>query len=272
MVANFVGGRRGDQRPRPTGGRHRHGRRRRRRHRSRRTRSCGGSGAAAPSRARRNGQSRRDCRDDACRSRRGPRHRCRRRVRTGFEWSTRARDRRDGHRQHHGSSRRDRVADRTPTRAGHGTRHRHRRRATREEDRGRRSSRRALSPSSARRPRVRTGGGRRARDRCARRFHRRGRVAPGPGRGRRRDRRRRARSPRSQTATWCFPMSSPATARPNPVRPWCCEHLGLEPVIDLGLRLGEGSGACLALGVLEASARILNEMATFDAVGITNKD
>jgi nicotinate-nucleotide--dimethylbenzimidazole phosphoribosyltransferase len=50
------------------------------------------------------------------------------------------------------------------------------------------------------------------------------------------------------------------------------EHLGLEPVIDLGLRLGEGSGACLALGVLEASARILNEMATFDAVGITNKD
>jgi nicotinate-nucleotide--dimethylbenzimidazole phosphoribosyltransferase len=50
------------------------------------------------------------------------------------------------------------------------------------------------------------------------------------------------------------------------------EHLGLQPVIDLGLRLGEGSGACLALGVLEASARILNEMATFDAVGVTNKD
>jgi nicotinate-nucleotide--dimethylbenzimidazole phosphoribosyltransferase len=50
------------------------------------------------------------------------------------------------------------------------------------------------------------------------------------------------------------------------------EHLRLDPVIDLGLRLGEGSGACLALGVLEASARILNEMATFDAVGITNKD
>lgn len=41
------------------------------------------------------------------------------------------------------------------------------------------------------------------------------------------------------------------------------EALGLDPVIDLGLRLGEGSGACLALGVLEASARILAEMATF---------
>ncbi|MGI9119279.1 MAG: nicotinate-nucleotide--dimethylbenzimidazole phosphoribosyltransferase [Acidimicrobiales bacterium] len=45
------------------------------------------------------------------------------------------------------------------------------------------------------------------------------------------------------------------------------EHLGLEPVLDLGLRLGEGTGACLALPVLEASARILSEMATLDGVG-----
>lgn len=41
------------------------------------------------------------------------------------------------------------------------------------------------------------------------------------------------------------------------------EHLGLEPVLDLGLRLGEGSGACLALGVLDAAALVLQEMATF---------
>ena len=47
--------------------------------------------------------------------------------------------------------------------------------------------------------------------------------------------------------------------------------LGLEPVLDLGLRLGEGSGACLALPVLEAAARILGEMATFDAAGVTEK-
>ncbi len=46
------------------------------------------------------------------------------------------------------------------------------------------------------------------------------------------------------------------------------EHLGLAPVLDLELRLGEGSGACLALGPLEAAARILREMATFDDVGI----
>jgi nicotinate-nucleotide--dimethylbenzimidazole phosphoribosyltransferase len=45
-------------------------------------------------------------------------------------------------------------------------------------------------------------------------------------------------------------------------------HLGLEPVLDLGLRLGEGSGACLALGVLDAAARILREMATFDAAAV----
>jgi len=48
-------------------------------------------------------------------------------------------------------------------------------------------------------------------------------------------------------------------------------HLGLEPVLDLGLRLGEGSGACLALTVLEAAALVLREMATFDAAGVTEK-
>ncbi|MEJ7846203.1 MAG: nicotinate-nucleotide--dimethylbenzimidazole phosphoribosyltransferase [Acidimicrobiales bacterium] len=48
--------------------------------------------------------------------------------------------------------------------------------------------------------------------------------------------------------------------------------LGLEPVLDLGMRLGEGSGACLALGVLEAAARVLAEMATFDSAGVTDKD
>jgi nicotinate-nucleotide--dimethylbenzimidazole phosphoribosyltransferase len=49
------------------------------------------------------------------------------------------------------------------------------------------------------------------------------------------------------------------------------DALGLEPVLDLGLRLGEGSGACLALGVLEAAALVLQEMATFDAAGVTDK-
>jgi len=50
------------------------------------------------------------------------------------------------------------------------------------------------------------------------------------------------------------------------------DELGLVPVLDLDLRLGEGSGACLALPIVEAAARILAEMATFDAAGVTDKD
>jgi nicotinate-nucleotide--dimethylbenzimidazole phosphoribosyltransferase len=50
------------------------------------------------------------------------------------------------------------------------------------------------------------------------------------------------------------------------------DELGLMPLLDLDLRLGEGSGACLALPVVEAAARILGEMATFDAAGVTDKD
>lgn len=49
------------------------------------------------------------------------------------------------------------------------------------------------------------------------------------------------------------------------------EHLGLEPVLDLGLRLGEGSGAVLAVPIIEASARIMHDMATFDSAGVTEK-
>jgi nicotinate-nucleotide--dimethylbenzimidazole phosphoribosyltransferase len=50
------------------------------------------------------------------------------------------------------------------------------------------------------------------------------------------------------------------------------EELGMVPVLDLDLRLGEGSGACLALPVVEAAVRILTEMATFDSAGVTDKD
>jgi nicotinate-nucleotide--dimethylbenzimidazole phosphoribosyltransferase len=49
------------------------------------------------------------------------------------------------------------------------------------------------------------------------------------------------------------------------------EHLGLVPLLDLELRLGEGTGAALALPVLQAAARICHEMATFDAAGVTDK-
>ena len=45
-------------------------------------------------------------------------------------------------------------------------------------------------------------------------------------------------------------------------------HLGLEPLLDLGLRLGEGTGAVLALPLVEASCRLLDEMATFAEAGV----
>lgn len=47
--------------------------------------------------------------------------------------------------------------------------------------------------------------------------------------------------------------------------------LGKEPILNLGLRLGEGTGAALAMHVVEASLRILNEMATFESAGVAGK-
>jgi nicotinate-nucleotide--dimethylbenzimidazole phosphoribosyltransferase len=49
------------------------------------------------------------------------------------------------------------------------------------------------------------------------------------------------------------------------------DHLALEPVLDLGLRLGEGTGALLALHLVRAAALVLNEMATFDSAGVSEK-
>ena len=47
--------------------------------------------------------------------------------------------------------------------------------------------------------------------------------------------------------------------------------LGLEPMLDLGLRLGEGTGAVLAVPLVAAAARVLHEMATFDQAGVAGK-
>jgi len=49
-------------------------------------------------------------------------------------------------------------------------------------------------------------------------------------------------------------------------------HLGLVPLVDLQMRLGEGSGAALAVPLVQASARILREVATFDSAGVSNKE
>lgn len=49
------------------------------------------------------------------------------------------------------------------------------------------------------------------------------------------------------------------------------EALGAEPLLDLGLRLGEGSGAALAVPLVRAAARLLGEMATFASAGVSER-
>ena len=50
------------------------------------------------------------------------------------------------------------------------------------------------------------------------------------------------------------------------------QHLKLVPLLDLDLRLGEGTGAALAFHLIEASTRILREMATFEEAGVSDKE
>jgi nicotinate-nucleotide--dimethylbenzimidazole phosphoribosyltransferase len=57
---------------------------------------------------------------------------------------------------------------------------------------------------------------------------------------------------------------------PEPGHGLVLDELGLDPLLDLGLRLGEGSGAALALPLLSASLAILDEMATFAQAGVTD--
>lgn len=49
------------------------------------------------------------------------------------------------------------------------------------------------------------------------------------------------------------------------------EALKLAPVLDLEMRLGEGTGACVLMGLAEAAARLLGEMATFESAGVEKK-
>ncbi len=49
------------------------------------------------------------------------------------------------------------------------------------------------------------------------------------------------------------------------------DWLGLTPILDLGMRLGEGTGAALAMLVIEGACRILDEMATFGEAGVSEK-
>lgn len=49
------------------------------------------------------------------------------------------------------------------------------------------------------------------------------------------------------------------------------EYLQLKPLLDLDLRLGEGTGACLGMGLVQAAVKILTEMATFGEAGVSER-
>ncbi len=76
----------------------------------------------------------------------------------------------------------------------------------------------------------------------------------------------RALSPAS--VTYCF--AGHRSVEPGHVI--ALDALGLRPLVDLDLRLGEGTGAVLAFPIVEAAGATLREMATFDSAGVARKD
>ncbi|HAJ94693.1 MAG TPA: nicotinate-nucleotide--dimethylbenzimidazole phosphoribosyltransferase, partial [Actinobacteria bacterium] len=50
------------------------------------------------------------------------------------------------------------------------------------------------------------------------------------------------------------------------------DHLGLKPLFDFDMRLGEGTGAAIGINITEAAVKILNEMATFSSAGVSEKN
>jgi nicotinate-nucleotide--dimethylbenzimidazole phosphoribosyltransferase len=49
------------------------------------------------------------------------------------------------------------------------------------------------------------------------------------------------------------------------------ERLQLKPLFDLDLRLGEGTGACLGIELVQVAIKVLTEMATFDEAGVSGR-
>ncbi len=178
-------------------------------------------------------------------------------------------DRRDGHRQH------DRVGGPDlglhggrPGR-GDGPRHGHQRRDPGPQDRGR-ASRHRLPPAGPggpdRRPRGdrRPGTRRHGRPPPRRRVPRTPVILDGVSAG---AAALVARAIAPEVLAAC--IAGHRSAEPGHVA--ALNKLGLRPLIDLDLRLGEGTGALLALPIVQSAARAMHEVATFDSAGVTEK-
>ena len=59
---------------------------------------------------------------------------------------------------------------------------------------------------------------------------------------------------------------------PEPGHRHLLDALGLEPYLDLGMRLGEGTGAALCIDLARAAVRVLTEMATFKSAGVSTAE
>ena len=63
----------------------------------------------------------------------------------------------------------------------------------------------------------------------------------------------------------------PAHASSEPGHRRMMQLLGKEPLLDLGLRLGEGTGAALAMPLLDAARAVMTQMSTFTSAGVTEE-
>jgi nicotinate-nucleotide--dimethylbenzimidazole phosphoribosyltransferase len=50
------------------------------------------------------------------------------------------------------------------------------------------------------------------------------------------------------------------------------KYMGIEPILDLGMRLGEGSGGALSMSIMEGAVRVFNEVFTFEQAGVAGKN
>jgi nicotinate-nucleotide--dimethylbenzimidazole phosphoribosyltransferase len=50
------------------------------------------------------------------------------------------------------------------------------------------------------------------------------------------------------------------------------KYMGIEPILDLGMRLGEGTGGALSMSIMEGAVRVFNEVLTFEEAGVANKE